>query len=50
MRIGPLGALLRHNEDMLAQAAFECSVMTHGTIISGACAFAVAFSGLKLYL
>ena len=30
MRIGPIGALLRNNEEKLIQVATESSLITHG--------------------
>jgi ADP-ribosylglycohydrolase len=42
MRIGPVGALLRDDDEQLARVTFEASLTTHGDVRSGAMAFAVA--------
>ena len=48
MRIGPLGALLRDDEALLARVTFEASLTTHGDVRSGAMAFAVALAVAEL--
>jgi len=48
MRIGPIGALYRNNEELCAKVVWESCLTTHGTIEAASMAFAVA-SAVRLF-
>jgi len=44
MRIGPIGAVFRNNDNLLAQAAYQSALMTHNHIITASLCYAIVYA------